>query len=123
VRLERAFGARNVDVGLTDPRNPVKLGEFGDAEPAPSPFSTGQYHSVHSVQGFTQGNKAHAVMIDNEEASSPATFASTSSPHWQTAQARLLTARDGARVAPAPRDQRRAAQPSPPPGSPRRAER
>ena len=52
---------------VTDPLNPVKLNQFGDAVPAPFLFSTGTYHSIHSVQGFTQGNKAYAVMIDNEE--------------------------------------------------------
>jgi hypothetical protein len=54
---------------VTDPFKPVKLNQFGDAVPAPSLFSTGTYHSIHSVQGFTQGNKAYAVMIDNEEGS------------------------------------------------------
>src|ERR671919_1330973 len=52
---------------VTDPLNPVKLNQFGDAVPTPSLFSTGTYHSIHSVQGFTQGTKAYAVMIDNEE--------------------------------------------------------
>jgi hypothetical protein len=52
---------------VTDPFNPVKLNQFGDPLPPPSLFSTGTYHSIHSVQGFTQGNKAYAVMIDNEE--------------------------------------------------------
>ena len=56
---------------VTDPFNPVKLNQFGDAVPAPSLFSTGTYHSIHSVQGFTQGNKAYAVMIDNEEGFGP----------------------------------------------------
>ena len=50
---------------VTDPFNPVKLNQFGDADPPPALFSTGTYHSIHSVQGFTQGNKAYAVMIDN----------------------------------------------------------
>jgi hypothetical protein len=54
---------------VTDPFNPVKLNQFGDADPPPALFSTGTYHSIHSVQGFTQGNKAYAVMIDNEEGS------------------------------------------------------
>jgi len=52
---------------VTDPRNPVKLNQFGDAVPPPALFSTGTYHSIHSVQGFTQAGKAFAVMIDNEE--------------------------------------------------------
>src|ERR687896_2663321 len=56
---------------VTDPLNPVKLNQFGDAVPAPSLFSTGTYHSIHSVQGFTQGTKAYAVMIDNEEGFGP----------------------------------------------------
>jgi hypothetical protein len=54
---------------VTDPFNPVKLNQFGDDDPVPFLFSTGTYHSIHSVQGFTQGNKAYAVMIDNEEGS------------------------------------------------------
>ena len=52
---------------VTDPLNPVKLNQFGDAVPPPALFSTGTYHSIHSVQGFTQPGKAFAVMIDNEE--------------------------------------------------------
>jgi hypothetical protein len=56
---------------VTDPFTPVKLNQFGDAVPAPSLFSTGTYHSIHSVQGFTQGNKAYGVMVDNEEAFGP----------------------------------------------------
>jgi hypothetical protein len=39
--------------------------------PTPSLFSTGTYHSIHSVQGFTQRNRAYAVMIDNEEGFGP----------------------------------------------------
>ncbi|MGH2656298.1 MAG: hypothetical protein ACRDIZ_06345 [Actinomycetota bacterium] len=53
---------------VTDPSDPVKLNQFGDAVPTPFLFSTGTYHSIHSVQGFTQGNRAYAVMVDNEEA-------------------------------------------------------
>jgi hypothetical protein len=56
---------------VTDPLNPVKLGQFGDPDPPPFLFSNGLYHSIHSVQGFTQGNKAYAVLIDNEEAFGP----------------------------------------------------
>jgi hypothetical protein len=56
---------------VTDPFNPVKLNQFGDAVPTPSLFSTGTYHSIHSVQGFTQGNRAYGVMVDNEEAFGP----------------------------------------------------
>lgn len=52
---------------VSDPRNPVKLGQFGDPTPPPSLFSVGAFHSIHSVQGFTQGSRAYAVMIDNEE--------------------------------------------------------
>ena len=53
---------------VTDPLNPVKIGQFGDPDPVPFLFSTGLYHSIHSVQGFTQGDRAYAVLIDNEEA-------------------------------------------------------
>ncbi|TDO35148.1 hypothetical protein EV643_12434 [Kribbella sp. VKM Ac-2527] len=56
---------------VTDPANPVKLNQFGDAVPTPALFSTGTYHSIHSVQGFTQPGKAFAVMIDNEEGFGP----------------------------------------------------
>lgn len=56
---------------VTDPHNPVKLGQFGDPDPAPALFSTGTFHSIHSVQGFTQGNRAYAVLVDNEEGVSP----------------------------------------------------
>jgi hypothetical protein len=52
---------------VSDPETPVKLGQFGDVDPPPSLFSIGTYHSIHSVQGFTQGSRAYAVMIDNEE--------------------------------------------------------
>jgi len=51
---------------VTDPTNPVKLSQFGDASPA-IPGQPSTYHSIHSVQGFTQGDKAYAVMIDNNE--------------------------------------------------------
>jgi hypothetical protein len=51
---------------VTDPLNPVKLSQFGDALPAIA-GQPSTYHSIHSVQGFTQGNKAYAVMIDNNE--------------------------------------------------------
>ncbi|HEV2907460.1 MAG TPA: hypothetical protein VGZ50_09130, partial [Actinomycetota bacterium] len=49
---------------VTDPLNPVKIGQFGDTTPAVA----GQtYHSYHSVQGFTQPGKAFAVATDNNE--------------------------------------------------------
>ena len=53
---------------VTNPRAPVKLGQFGDTTPTPFLFSTGLYHSNHSVQGFTLGNRAFVVSVDNEEA-------------------------------------------------------
>jgi len=53
---------------VTNPRAPVKLGQFGDTTPTPFLFSTGLYHSNHSVQGFKLGNRAFAVSVDNEEA-------------------------------------------------------
>jgi hypothetical protein len=53
---------------VTNPRAPRKLGQFGDSTPAPFLFSTGTFHSNHSVQGFTLGNRAFAVSVDNEEA-------------------------------------------------------
>jgi hypothetical protein len=56
---------------VTNPAAPVKLSQFGDDDPPPALFSEGQYHSIHSVQGFTQPGKAFAVMVDNEESSVP----------------------------------------------------
>ncbi|MGH2649659.1 MAG: hypothetical protein ACRDHK_00410 [Actinomycetota bacterium] len=56
---------------VTDPLNPVKIGQFGDPDPPPFLFSTGLYHSIHNVQGWTQGDRAFAVMVDNEEAFGP----------------------------------------------------
>jgi len=53
---------------VTDPLNPVKIGQFGDDDPVPFLFSTGLYHSIHNVQGWTQGDRAFAVQVDNEEA-------------------------------------------------------
>ena len=53
---------------VTNPLDPVKLGQFGDADPPPSLFSTGTFHSNHSVQGFTLPGRAFAVSVDNEEA-------------------------------------------------------
>jgi len=49
---------------VTDPLAPVKIGQFGDAVP---PVGAQTYHSIHSVQGFTQKDKAFAVIIDNNE--------------------------------------------------------
>lgn len=48
---------------VTDPLNPVKIGQFGDTTPS----TVGLYNSIHSVQGFTQPGKAFAVQTDNEE--------------------------------------------------------
>jgi hypothetical protein len=48
---------------VTDPLNPVKIGQFGDTTPSVG----GLYNSIHSVQGFTQPGKAFAVQTDNEE--------------------------------------------------------
>jgi hypothetical protein len=56
---------------VSNPRSPVKLGQFGDTVPAPFLFSTGLYHSNHSVQGFTLGRRAFVVVVDNEEAFGP----------------------------------------------------
>ena len=53
---------------VTNPLAPVKLGQFGDADPPPSLFSIGTFHSNHSVQGFTLPGRAFAVSVDNEEA-------------------------------------------------------
>jgi hypothetical protein len=56
---------------VSNPRAPVKLGQFGDTVPTPSLFSTGLYHSNHSVQGFKLGRRAFVVVVDNEEAFGP----------------------------------------------------
>ena len=59
-------GSANLGMSMwdvTDPLNPVKIGQFGDTTPS----VTGQYNSIHSVQGFTQPGKAFAVQTDNEE--------------------------------------------------------
>src|ERR671918_1543050 len=56
---------------VSNPRSPVKLGQFGDTDPPPFLFSTGVYHSNHSVQGFTLGRRAFVVVVDNEEAFGP----------------------------------------------------
>jgi hypothetical protein len=54
---------------VTNPANPVKLSAFGDATPPSDPNLTqdSTYHSIHSVQGFTQPGKAFAVIVDNDE--------------------------------------------------------
>jgi hypothetical protein len=49
---------------VTDPLDPVKIGQFGDVTP---PVAGQTYHSYHSVQGFTQPGKAFAVATDNNE--------------------------------------------------------
>jgi hypothetical protein len=56
---------------VTNPRSPRPLGQFGDTVPTPFLFSTGLYHSNHSVQGFTLGRRAFVVVVDNEEAFGP----------------------------------------------------
>jgi hypothetical protein len=49
---------------VTNPLAPKKLSQFGDATP---PAGNTTYHSIHSVQGWTQPGKAFAVMVDNIE--------------------------------------------------------
>jgi hypothetical protein len=56
---------------VTNPRAPRKLGQFGDTVPTPFLFSTGLYHSNHSVQGFRLGRRAFVAVVDNEEAFGP----------------------------------------------------
>jgi hypothetical protein len=73
---EACTSAEETELGMsmwdvTDPLNPVKLGQFGDPDPEPALFSIGTFHSIHSIQGFTQGDRAYAVLIDNEEGVSP----------------------------------------------------
>jgi Ca2+-binding RTX toxin-like protein len=62
---------------VTNPLAPKKLSQFGDATPPSDPVLTqdSTYHSIHSVQGFTQPGKAFAVMIDNDESFLPASAA------------------------------------------------
>jgi hypothetical protein len=50
---------------VTDPRNPVRLGQFGDDNPA-VPLQV--FHTTHSVQGFTWKGRAYAVAQDSNEA-------------------------------------------------------
>jgi hypothetical protein len=54
---------------VTSPMSPQKLSAFGDDTPPSDPNLTqdSTYHSIHSVQGFTQPGKAFAVMVDNDE--------------------------------------------------------
>lgn len=49
---------------VTNPQAPVKLGQFGDSEPA---VPGQQYHSTHSVQAFTWQDGIYAVAQDNQE--------------------------------------------------------
>jgi hypothetical protein len=49
---------------VTNPLAPRKLNQFGDVA---DPGGNTVYHSIHSVQGFTQPGKAFAVMVDNIE--------------------------------------------------------
>jgi hypothetical protein len=66
---EQCDGLVPADLGMsiwdvTNPLAPTKLSQFGDADP---PSGNTTYHSIHSVQGFTQPGKAFAVMVDNIE--------------------------------------------------------
>jgi hypothetical protein len=56
-------------IDVTDPRNPVKLAEnFGDiTPPSVSAAKTNPEHLVHSVFVWQDGDRAYAVMVDNEE--------------------------------------------------------
>ncbi|MBW3555744.1 MAG: hypothetical protein KY454_02280 [Actinobacteria bacterium] len=49
---------------VTDPVAPVKLGQFGDADPA---IRNQTFHNTHSVQGFTWQGKAYAVAQDSQD--------------------------------------------------------
>jgi hypothetical protein len=49
---------------VTNPLAPKKIGQFGDNTPVAGNTT---YHSIHSVQGFTQPGKAFAVLVDNIE--------------------------------------------------------
>ncbi|MGH2676602.1 MAG: hypothetical protein ACRDH1_14460, partial [Actinomycetota bacterium] len=63
---EQCEGTQPADLGMsiwdvTNPLAPTKLNQWGDM--ASSGNTT--YHSIHSVQGWTQPGKAFAVMVDN----------------------------------------------------------
>jgi hypothetical protein len=65
---EQCDGTMPADLGMsiwdvTNPLAPKKLAQWGDEEPDAGTT----YHSIHSVQGFTQPGKAFAVMVDNIE--------------------------------------------------------
>ncbi|MGH2675318.1 MAG: hypothetical protein ACRDH1_07890, partial [Actinomycetota bacterium] len=65
---EQCEGTDPADLGMsiwdvTNPLAPTKLNQWGDM--ASSGNTT--YHSIHSVQGWTQPGKAFAVMVDNIE--------------------------------------------------------
>lgn len=49
---------------VTDPLDPVKLGQFGDTTP-PVPNQT--FHTTHSVQAFVWQDRAYAVAQDNQD--------------------------------------------------------
>ncbi|MGH2653723.1 MAG: hypothetical protein ACRDHV_05155 [Actinomycetota bacterium] len=66
---EQCDGTLPADLGMsiwdvTNPLAPTKLSQWGDDDP---PAGNTTYHSIHSVQGFTQPGKAFAVMVDNIE--------------------------------------------------------
>ncbi len=56
-------------VDVTNPRRPVKLAEnFGDiTPPSVSAAKTNPEHQTHSVFVWQDGDRAYAVMVDNEE--------------------------------------------------------
>jgi hypothetical protein len=49
---------------VTNPAEPVKLGQFGDTTPA---VTNQTFHTTHSVQGFVWENRAYAVAQDNQD--------------------------------------------------------
>ena len=60
------FGGINL-YNVTDPLNPQPLAEgFGDLDDPQNPQVTA--HQTHSVFAWDAGNKAYAVMVDNQEA-------------------------------------------------------
>ncbi|MDP9442047.1 MAG: hypothetical protein M3P34_07720, partial [Actinomycetota bacterium] len=49
---------------VTDPRAPVKLGNFGESLPG---VARQTFHTTHSVQGFTWQGRAYAVAQDSQD--------------------------------------------------------
>ncbi|HWH44785.1 MAG TPA: hypothetical protein VNT32_08635, partial [Thermoleophilaceae bacterium] len=49
---------------VTDPRSPVKLGQFGDTTPS---VANQTFHTTHSVQAFAWRDRAYAVAQDNQD--------------------------------------------------------